>query len=288
MNSLILGAGYAGINSYHILKTNIIAEKEEFVFYTAYLRNLINNRPFSKELTFIKREKVIDIDLKSKWVKTDKCEYNPDYLIVALGCDKTDILIKINEIKRKNELNIASEDPLNDYLAIQLAFYFKNLGKDVKYYGDYLQYLGEKVSSTIRYYMEKYGIKETERPEDVIPSCKPPHPFSSFLRVNEYLQYENSFVIGDLIQGYPKLGELAMRTGIYAANYILGKNNSPFRPIFITIIDTGKEGIHIRSDKLWNGKMEVVKVSKIRQLMKRFIERYYLIRNGKMGFLYYL
>ncbi|BFH74416.1 hypothetical protein SJAV_23600 [Sulfurisphaera javensis] len=288
MKTLIIGTGYAGLNAFHVIKdAELVSDNSTFIFYTAYLRSLFFGGKFSKKLNFIKEEKVIEYDLKSKWVKTTKNEYNVDNLIVAAGCDKNEIINTINTIVRKDKVSISSEDPFNDYLAIQIAFYLRKLGKEVKYNGRYMDYLGDKISSTILKYTEKYGIKYTEKAEDILPSCKPSYPFN-FFKVNEYLQYENSFIIGDLISGFPKLGELAMRSGIYVGNYILGKTKKPFKPIFITIIDTGREGIHIRSDRLWGGSTEIVKVSKIRQLMKRFIEKYYLIRNGKMGFLYYL
>ena len=289
MDTLIVGSGYAGLNAYHLLKSTLISDKPEFIFYTATTRNLIfgDNLRYSKRLPFVKEEKVLDFDLKSKWVKTDKTEYNPENLIIATGCNKTEITNTIMRIKKKSKISISSEDPLNDYLVIQLAFYFNKIGKEVEYHGNFLSYLGENISSILMKYMYKYGIKYTEKPEDIIPSCKPSYPFE-FYKVDQNLKYQNSFILGDLIEGFPKLGELAMRTGIYAANYIKNKKTDPFTPIFITIIDTGKEGIHIRSNKLWGGKIETVKISKIRKIMKRFIERYYLIRNGKMGILYYL
>ena len=289
MDTLIVGSGYAGLNAYHLIKSTLISDKPEFIFYTAATKNLIfgRNLRYSKRLTFVKGEKVTDFDLKSKWVKTDKNDYNPENLIIAAGCDKTEIINAIMRIKEKSKISISSEDPLIDYLAIQLAFYFKKLGKEVKYHGSFLSYLGENISKTLMEYMDKYGIKYTEKPEDIIPSCKPSYPFE-FYKVDQNLKYQNSFILGDLIEGFPKLGELAMRTGIYAANYLKNKKTSPFKPIFIIIIDTGKEGIHIRSNKLWGGNIESVKISKIRKVMKGFIERYYLIRNGKMGILYYL
>lgn len=289
MNTLIVGAGYAGLNAYHILKSQIVSDKKDFLFFTAYTRKLLFNEKikFYKTLKFVKQEKVVDFDLKSKWVKTEKTEYAPDNLIISAGCDKSHIIDKIKEIRKKENISLSSEEPLNDYLTIQLAFYLKKLGKEVKYHGDYLNYLGEKVSNVIRSYMEKYGIRYTERPEDLIPTCSPSYPFESY-KVDEYLRYKNTFILGDLINGFPMLGELAMRTGIYAASHIMKKTNSPFKPIFITIIDTSREGIHIRSDKPWGGYIQSVKVSKIRQIMKRFIERYYLFRNGKMGILYYV
>lgn len=289
MDSLIVGSGYAGLNAYHLLKSTLISDKSEFVFYTASIRNLVfgEHIKYSKRLSFVKEEKVIDFDLKAKWIKTNKNEYNPENLIIAAGCNKTEIINTIMKIREKNNVSLASEDPLIDYLTIQLAFYFRKLGKEVKYHGNFLSYLGDKISNLLMEYMEKYGIKYTEKPEDVIPSCKPSYPFE-FYKVDQNLKFQNSFVLGDLIDGFPKLGELAMRTGIYVASYIKNKNIGSFKPIFITIIDTGKEGIHIRSDKLWGGKIESIKVSKIRKLMKRFIERYYLLTNGKMGILYYL
>lgn len=287
MNTLIVGAGYAGLNAYHLLKSTIISDRNEFIFYTAYLRNIISNTKYSKKLKFVKVEKIVDFDLKSKWIKTKTNEYMADNLVLATGCDKTKIISFINNIIKKDKVSLASEDKFYDYLTIQLAFYLKKLGKEVSYSGSYLDYLGSNISLTIRSFMEKYRIKDKEKAEDILPVCEPSYPFQ-FYKVNEYLEFQNSFVIGDLIKDFPKLGELAMRTGIYVANRIKGKEKGAFKPIFITIIDTGREGIHIRSNKLWGGNIEEVKVSKLRQIMKRFIEKYYLLSNGKMGLLYYL
>ncbi|WP_252896457.1 hypothetical protein [Metallosphaera hakonensis] len=93
------------------------------------------------------------------------------------------------------------------------------------------------------------------------------------------------YVAGDIVKGWPKLGELAMRTGMYVGKRINGFSRS-FEPIFIFILDAGNGfGLHIRSNKPWGGNLVSVKGSRIRPLLKRFIERYYIWTKGRMGFL---
>ncbi|MEM3949341.1 MAG: pyridine nucleotide-disulfide oxidoreductase, partial [Saccharolobus sp.] len=178
----------------------------------------------------------------------------------------------------------------DEYLGIQLAFYLRKLNKEVSYYGPVLKWLGEKVSTKVLELLEKNRIRLSEKSDDIIPACEPNEVIGDFLPINDKLEYKNDvFVIGDMIKNYPKLGELAMREGIYVGKLISKKINESFKPIFINIIDTGKGGaIHIRSNFPWNGNFESVRVSKLRAIMKRFIERYYIIRKGKMGILYNL
>ena len=290
MKTIIIGSGYSGLNAYYEIKRDvkIISLSDSFQFYTAYIRNLFDKKTrYATKLNFVTVDKIKDYDLKGKWVKGEKEEYLADNLIIAAGCDRSEQINFINKLFSKEEISLGSENELDDYLVIQLSFYFRELGKKVRYYGNYLSYLGSNVENTIKEEMERKGIKNAERAEDVLPFCKPSEPFQ-FFKVNEKLMFQNSFIIGDLISGFPKLGELAMRTGIYVGKVMKGVEKSSFKPIFINIIDTGDRAIHIKSDKLWNGKIEIVKVSKIRQFMKRFIEKYYIFRKGKMGILYYL
>jgi hypothetical protein len=290
MKTIIIGSGYSGLNAYYEIKRDvkIVSLSNSFLFYTAYIRNLFDKKTrYLTELSFVSVDKIKDYDLKGKWVKGEKGEYIADNLIIAAGCDRNEQINFINKLFSKEEISLGSENELDDYLVIQLSFYFRKMGKKVKYGGNYLRYLGSNVEHVIREEMEKKGIKNTEKAEDILPFCKPSEPFQ-FFKVNEKLMFQNSFIIGDLISGFPKLGELAMRTGIYVGKMVKGIERKCFKPIFINIIDTGDSAIHIRSDKLWGGKIEIVKVSRIRQFMKRFIENYYILRKGKMGILYYL
>ncbi|BCU71290.1 pyridine nucleotide-disulfide oxidoreductase [Stygiolobus caldivivus] len=292
MKTLIVGAGYAGLNAYYSLNKNaqILSDKDYFLFYTAYLRAMLNlsRGKYTANLNFVTLGKVIEYDLDQKWVKTKEGkEFNPDNLVLAVGCDRSGQLSFIDKILSKEKISISVETSQEDYLAVQLAFYLRNRGKNVSYCGNALQDLGERVSNAIMESMQEKGIRIEEKCEDIIPECRPPYPFD-FFDVDPFLRYKGVYVIGDLIKGYPKVGELAMRTGIYVAKYIKKETVDPFTPIFINIIDTGDYALHIRSNKLWGGNIEVVKRSKVRSLMKRFIERYYIFRKGKMGLLYYL
>ncbi|MEM0164981.1 MAG: FAD-dependent oxidoreductase [Saccharolobus sp.] len=294
---IILGGGYAGLNAFYELKNYkkiLLSEKNEFTFYTAYLRNIILNKN-NKYVTAIKTDlvdKVKEVDAERRIVKTiNGRELQADYLILALGCNRGKQLETIRKIIAKNKISLQAENYFDEYLAIQMAFYLKLLGKDVSYSGPILKWLGENISNLVRSTMEKYGIRIVEKPEDIIPSCEPNEVFGEFLPINYKLEYKNNvFAIGDLIKDYPKLGELAMREGIFVGKLLSGANNSvSFKPIYINIIDTGKgEAIHIRSDIPWGGNFISAKKSRLRSIMKRFIEKYYIIRKGKMGILYHL
>ncbi|AWR97082.1 hypothetical protein DFR86_05570 [Acidianus sulfidivorans JP7] len=287
---LILGAGYAGLNAYYNIKSKekvIISENDYFTFYTAFLRNIIEKKKYTTQLNFVKKEKIIDIDMSNLRVKTDKNIYEPDKLIIALGC-KNRNLNKFLELRKMDNLCISSEDKYDSYLALQTSFYAKMLGKNVKYGGNYMEWLGDKIGNKIRKVVDDY-LGTCDSPNFIIEKCEPPE-FLGHIKVNEKLEVKpNVYAAGDIIDGWPKLGELAMRSGMYIGK-LLSSNNvkEPFKPIFINILDIGNKGLHIRSDIPWGGNLQIIKCSKLRKIMKRFIENYYIIRKGNMGFLYYL
>ncbi|BDC19040.1 hypothetical protein [Acidianus sp. HS-5] len=287
----ILGSGYAGLNAYYNMKNKgnvkIISQEGKFIFYTSYIKNLIKETRYYTELNFISKETVKDVDISNLEIKTDRTTYKADKLIIALGCRRPHLDDIMNKLRREDGFCISAEDEYDDYLVLQIALYLNVAGKNVKYHGNFLSYLGDKVANTVSEVTQKY-IKTCEEPNLIIEKCIPPN-FTDFLNVNENLEVrENVYAIGDIIKGWPKLGELAMREGIYVGKKLSGKIEGSFRPVYIHIIDTGKEGIHIRSKIPWGINYQEVKVSKIRSLMKRFIERYYILRKGNMGFLYYL
>jgi len=294
---IILGAGYAGLNAFYEISrkynTILISDTDNFVFYTGFLRNLIFNGKH-KYITKIRPtivDRVKEIDIERKTVKTSNGkEIDGDILILALGCDRKNQLNFIRKVVSKNKVSLGVEDKFDEYLAIQLAFYLRRINKQVAYYGSTLKWLGENVSHNLIKVMEKYGMRIAENAEDIIPSCKPNEVIGEFLPVNDSLEYKpNIFVIGDLIKSFPKLGELAMREGFFLGKNLSKKSSNVFKPIYINIIDTGwGEAIHIRSNLPWGGNLVNVKISKLRAIMKRVIEKYYIIRKGKMGFFYYL
>ncbi|ARM75725.1 hypothetical protein [Acidianus manzaensis] len=287
---LILGSGYAGLNAYYNIRSKdkiIISNAGEFVFYTALLRNIIKEKKYSVNLNFVRKEEVVDVDISNLRVRTNKNIYEPDKLIIALGCKNRNIE-KFLEIKKLNNLCISSEDKYDSYLALQISFYAKMIGKDVKYNGNYMEWLGEKVSNKIREVVNR-ELGTCEKPNFIVEKCEAPD-FLGFLEVNDKLEVKpNVYAAGDIIKNWPKLGELAMRSGRYIGRLLSNKNKEEsFNPIFINILDTGDKGIHIRSNVPWGGNFENIKCSKTRRLMKRFIENYYILRKGNMGFLYYL
>lgn len=289
---LILGSGYSGVNVYYNIRKKgklIISDSNEFKFYTSLWRNNLDTID-KIYLDFVKTDSIKDIDIKARCIKSAKLgEICAENIIIALGCDKSKLIATMRDILKYNNVSITVEDPLIEYLGLQFAFYLKRLGKDVKYYGNYLSMLGDKVSQSVQALMEKYNIRSAERADIVIPSCEPPQSLG-FLKVNERLELAKGvYAIGDIIYGWPKLGELAMREGVFLGKGINKGVTKKFNPIFIYILDTGfGNAIHIRSDVFWGGTFQSVKRSRIRSFMKRFIEHYYVFRKGNMGFLYYL
>lgn len=288
---LIAGAGYAGLNAYYNIKTKdkyIIADRNDFIFYTSYIRNIVEPKKYIVPLNFVKKEKILDIDLNSLRVKTDKATYEPDVLVIALGCKRKGIESLLS-IRKMDNICVSTEDKYDSYLALQIAFYAKLLGKNVKYCGNYMEWLGDKVGQVIRQVVEE-KLGTCENPNFLVSACEPPE--IGFLNVNNYLEVKpNVYAIGDIVKDWPKVGELAMRSGKYIGELINAGNynaRKPFKPIFINILDVGNKGIHIRSNIPWGGNFQDVKISVLRRYMKRFIENYYIFRKGNMGFLYYL
>ncbi|MEM1626883.1 MAG: pyridine nucleotide-disulfide oxidoreductase [Sulfolobaceae archaeon] len=293
MKVLILGAGYSGLNVYYNLKKEkkinikIISEDKYFKYYTLFFRSALFGKTFPRlYLNFVEVEKVKDVDFSAPMVITDKGnKYEPDLLIISTGC-KRKLEEFVKEIGSRDKVKIGVEDKFDEYLALQLVFYLKKLGRDVEYCGSYLDWLGKEVSEKVKEIIDLEGIRTCEIPTIYFPPCEPSLDFG-FLSVNENLKVnEYCFAIGDIVKDMPKVGELAMREGIYVAKFILGVESKPFSPIFINILETPSgKGLHIRSNKLWGGNFVSVKYSRVRSIMKRFIELYYTLRKGNMGIL---
>ncbi len=294
MNVIILGAGYAGLNAYYELKrrginAEILSADNVFQIKNAWLRSKILKRKDRSCFTlpgFVRRCKIKDIDISSKTVFTDDGRFDADKLIIAMGAQRRNLDSFVESLLRAEHISLAAAFKYDEYIAIQIAFYLNAVGKRVHYHGGYLDWLGERVERRVRMLAESEGIKQADKAEQVLPPSEPPYPLGSFLKVDEFLSVADGvYAAGDVVDIGPKVGELAMRMGVHAAGMIAG-NTKPFKPIFINIIDTGRgEGIHIRSDLPWKGNIQSVKTSRLRYIMKRFLERYYVYRKGKMGFL---
>jgi len=291
VKNIILGGGYAGLNVYYNLNRNkiLLSNTNKFIFYTALLRNIIEKTNYISKVRFIKEEQIKDIDLKDRIIKTDKDEYYADNLIVTLGCKRLNLDKIINSLIKTDNIILGAEDQYDEYITLQMAFYAKRIGKDVKYSGSPLSWLGKNVEEKVNILLDKYNIKIYEKPNLILQKCEPPE-FLDFLKVNENLEVKKGvYAAGDIIFGWPKLGELAMRSGRFLGKKLSKNNDSSFDPIFIFILDTGYgEALHIRSKVPWGNTWNIAKISRIRALMKKFIEKYYIIRKGNMGFLYYL
>jgi|BEDMetMinimDraft_2_1075160.scaffolds.fasta_scaffold06041_2 hypothetical protein len=283
---LILGAGYAGLNAfYSIPKGTLIADSPYFTFYTAYLRNLLKPTPYQAPLpkgTIMGEIK--DFDMKGRWVKLDGMKLEGDSMILALGCRRPKITQVLQELRNSSHPSLRAQYIYDEYIALQAVLYLRSRGLSAKYCGSPLSWLGKRVEEAVSNSLQEIGVKVSESCEKELPAPEPHELVGSFMRPKADLSVDrDTYVAGDLIEG-PKLGELAMRTGAIAGANALGKGLA-LRPIFINILDFGKFGVHVRSNVPWGGSYQSVKKSPLRTLMKRFIERYYIWRIGKMGLL---
>ncbi|MCG3108048.1 hypothetical protein L3N51_00326 [Metallosphaera sp. J1] len=288
VDNLIVGGGYAGLNAYYTLgrKATILSRSDEFRFWTAELRKIVEPRLTTRtKVPFVEVGEVRDLDLPSKMVLVNGDRIYANNLVIAPGCVRKNFDEIIAESLKLSSVTLGSQDERDEYLILQLAFYLKRLGKDVKVKSSYLSWLGNQVREEISALLTWTGVGTTETPSLVLDECVPPHPFS-FYEGNQFLETRPGvYVAGDIIKGWPKLGELAMRTGIYVGQRLRG-HGGEFKPIFIFILDSGKGiGVHIRSTVPWGGTAVSIGKSRIRPIFKRFIERYYIWRKGKMGFL---
>lgn len=293
MKVLILGAGYAGINAYYELKkrgfeVNILSDTDRFVISSSWLRNNIFQRRsnYSFKLDFVKKAIIKEVDISSRTVYTNAGKCEAEKIVIALGAKRSGFDDFIKSLLKKDRVSLGAIYKYDEYIALQIAFYLASLHKKVSYSGSYLSWLGEKVERIIRIAAEMRGIKDSGNPEDLIPPPIPPEPFDSFIRADSNLSVSGSvYAAGDIVDLGPKLGELAMRMGIYVAKRIAGEESGPFSPIFINIIELGDKAVHIRSKYPWGSDYQSVKMSKLRLVAKRIIERYYMLRKGRMGFL---
>lgn len=280
---IIVGSGYAGLNAYHEIKgsgdVKLFSLSPKFTYYTGIYRYLVKGKPYEKGIDMTTQAKVKEIDLKDGSVVLDRGTLKPESLIVAVGCNR--------EKQEKSVLEgwkgrcFATEDPYDEYIAIQLA-----LLKGAKHHTSFLKWLGPQVSSGIRDFLEDTGITTCESPDVVIPRCDPNPLIGDFLKVDSRLRKGKSYVVGDAADLGPKLGELSMRMGAYAGRDILGKSKGPFSPVFIHMFFNQRgKGVRVITDYPWGGSRSVVKRSFVYNFMKDFLPWYYLKRNGKMGFL---
>ena len=234
---------------------------------------------------FVEYGKVEDIDLSHAAVKTGEKEYEPDILVISAGCNRERQLEFVKTVLTRDRVALEVSSEEDEINALQVAAYLASKGKEVSYSGPLLKFLGNRISSALAEALSINGIRLSEKGEFQFPECEPSYPFE-FYKTNDRLSINDRvYVTGDLVKGLPKVGELAMRTGTYVARAI-GGFKEPFRPIFINVIKLPKrKAIYIKSDRPWGGTTEVFTVSTFRYLTKVFIERYYLLSNGKMGFL---
>ncbi|BBD72291.1 hypothetical protein HS1genome_0680 [Sulfodiicoccus acidiphilus] len=290
MNVLVLGAGYAGVNAYYALrgKATLITDSSTFKFYTAYLRNLLRVTPYISKLPKgAVIERINDLDLKGKWIIVGGRKVQADKMVIALGCRRPRLDQLLRELRSSNRPSLGVEYNYDEYIAIQALLYLRQRGLEVKYCGSPLSWLGEEVSKVVDDSLSEVGVRVGESCEFQLTAPEPHELIGRFLSPGPSLEVEPGvYVAGDLLEG-PKLGELAMRMGTVAGLNASGRAKV-LKPIFINILDFGKFGLHIRSDVPWGGTYVSVKKSPIRRLMKRFIEKYYLWRKGRMGILSFL
>lgn len=296
---LIIGSGYSGLNTYYEMnkgqfKVKIISSSDEFRFYSSTLRGLFftGRSDRFKLPKFVGVEKVLEVDLSRRVVKTERRMYEPDIIVVASGCARPGLDQFLTDLAKSQRISIGAEYLYDEYIVLQAALYLKAMGKDVSYCGTPLGWLGKRIEDVVRESIEEAGVRMCETAEHILPAPKPSEPFERFLRVDDNLLVkgtDSSYAVGDAADLGPKLGELAMKMGLHVARQINEGTSSTFKPSFVNIIDTGRgKGMHLRSNILWGGVHEKIKMSYVRLLFKRFIEFYYPKRRGKMGFLKYL
>ncbi len=279
---IILGAGYSGLNAFYNIKNSnkiIISDKQYFNYYKSHgsvninLKNVVN-------------ESVKKIDFSENILKTDMNEYSYKYLIIALGCSRENQINFIDYIEKQDNISLSSENDFDDYILIQELFYLRSIGLNVKYHGSYLRFLGDRISYNIKSLMDENNIEFSEHYDYKMPECRPNYIFNDFIKTDSKFRLnDNVYAIGDIIDSWPKLGELSMRQGRYVADLINGKNYD-FKPIFINIIDAyNGNALRIKSDLPWHGKIQKISKGHYVHYMKSFLHHYYKIRHGKMGFL---
>ena len=232
------------------------------------------------------KARVKDYDLKGLYVKTDQGEQQGDILILTPGCDRIEQLKFIRSVLSRSEVSFEANDEHDELTALQVAAYLARKGKKVTYCGPILRRWDSRLAEAVARALELAGIRLAEGCSTVFPDCRPNHPFE-FFSPNDRLEVaKNVYAGGDIVKGFPKVGELAMRTGRYIARAALGKEDKPFKPVLINVTKLPKgKGLYIKTDLPWNGNTLVTKVSRFRYLTKSFLERYYLVSNGRMGLL---
>lgn len=232
------------------------------------------------------KARVKDYDLKGLYVKTDQGEQQGDILILTPGCDRIEQLKFLRSALSRNEVSFEANDEYDELTALQVAAYLARKGKKVTYCGPILRRWDSRLAEAVARALELAGIRLAEGCSTVFPDCRPNHPFE-FFSPNDRLEVaKNAYAGGDIVKGFPKVGELAMRTGRYIARAALGKEDKPFKPVVINVIKLPKgKALYIKTDLPWNGNTLVTKVSRFRYLTKSFLERYYLVSNGRMGLL---
>jgi hypothetical protein len=191
----------------------------------------------------------------------------------------------VSKALRSDLVSIEVVDEDDEFTALQVAGFLARKGKRVKYHGPLLRKWDSRLAEVLAETLSEGGIELAEKGEIQFPECMPSEPFDFLVTYEDLRVSDSVFAAGDIIKGFPKLGELAMRTGKHVARAIGGQKSS-FKPIIINVIKLTKgKAIYIKTDTPWGGKELVIKLSRFRYLTKEFLERYYVIMNAKMGLL---
>jgi sulfide:quinone oxidoreductase len=102
---VILGAGFAGLElatrlsetASDLVDVTLIDRSDSFFFGFSKLEVMLGREPadavqlpyseFAKEAVEFRRERVIEIDPDTRWVRTDAGTYDSDFLVIAMGAD---------------------------------------------------------------------------------------------------------------------------------------------------------------------------------------------------------
>ncbi|KJE48925.1 MULTISPECIES: FAD/NAD(P)-binding oxidoreductase [Acidiplasma] len=285
-NIMILGSGYSGLNAYYRLRRKFNVKIITRDYYLNYY--LFNNPVRIKLKDDIINEQVKDVNIEKREIITDKNVYNADKIIIATGCDRNNQITFLEKMKLENNMAIGSQNEFDEYIVINFILAMKKYNKNFKFSGNALSFLGKKIRDGVISLLNHYNITITESPDYILPECKPAL-FNDFLNTDNKLRIaDDVFAIGDAINFGPKIGELAMRMGIFVGDYINGAKNS-FDPVYITVLGSPQgPGMRVVSSIPWGGSIEKFRFLRKPAIMKGFLYNYYRIRRGNMGFLKYI
>ena len=234
MRIIIIGAGFSGLNVIKRLRkikknTEIILfDRNKFTSMLPSLPDLVSDKIKKKYLIEdikkllpkhikFKNEKITDIDLFQNTIRSERSQYDYDYLVIACGSianfygfnkniekiyklDSIIESIRINNdlkkiFKKTREINmvISGAGYTGLELATGLKYFFKKNNKDYPIFliqkdGDILQFLNKQEKDYIKSYLDKENIK-------ILFNSRVTNFNGKDVIININIKIENSFLI---------------------------------------------------------------------------------------------